>query len=832
MACGPNNSADPNIEYRLFYALSSANVSDPLTATEYNFGDTAGDGGGNAAFGFVISGLDPGVEYTFWLYQYNSSASLFSEPTEVSVVTGGGSTGPVDSEPTEAAPTPTEDGTNVISMYSDAYTDVSVDTWLTPWSSGQLEDLQIDGNPTKRYYNLNFIGIETVANPIDASEMDYIHLDVWSPNATVFRVKLVDLGSSVEGELAFNIPQNQWESLEIPLEDFADPSMVTNAANLLTVRNSLQQLILSGTPAGTLEVFVDNIYFGKESEVGSETFTFNNGTWTPEIPFGVSTIADEIVVTNGSVDFNQAISANNLTVNTGATVNVSNTLFVNSSISNNGTIVFKSETNSFGQLAELNGTISGTGLFTVERYIPANRSFRFISAALDSESSIYNNWQESGNSPEGYGTHITGSVSGDNGFDATATGNASLFEFNNANQTWSAISNTNATNLVAGKAYRLYVRGDRNIDLTDNSAQSETSLRASGSLKVGDVLIDNLSETANEFSFISNPYQATVDMSSLTYSNVESGFYWVWDPNVNDDGAYVVVDLSDGSNPSTSLANQYLQPGQAAFVKTLANGSASMTFTEASKNVNEVSNTVFSQNNEPKLNLRLYESQSLQNGEIAYDAIGIRFNANASNAVTHEDAPKMGNPSENLARLENNNFLSIENRQLPETTDELGLAVYNYNHTNYTFEADLSDFDENTSVYLKDNYTDSQTLLENGLNYIEFSVDASIPESLSMNRFSISVENTTLSISDENFENFSVYPNPVTNQQFTIQSGQLSGENANLKLYNISGQVVLTRAVKADQDRLQIQTDGISSGIYIVEFIQGEQIYREKLIIK
>ncbi|WP_127844106.1 hypothetical protein [Psychroflexus aestuariivivens] len=95
LACGPNNVGDANIEYRLFYALTSANVADPLSATEYNFGDTAGDGGGTSAFGFVISGLDPGVEYTFWLYQYNSSTSLFSEPNEVSVVTGGGSSSTV-----------------------------------------------------------------------------------------------------------------------------------------------------------------------------------------------------------------------------------------------------------------------------------------------------------------------------------------------------------------------------------------------------------------------------------------------------------------------------------------------------------------------------------------------------------------------------------------------------------------------------------------------------------------------------------------------------------------------------------------------------------------
>ena len=58
-----------------------------------------------------------------------------------------------------AAPTPTLPASNVISMFSDAYTNVAVDTWLTGWSSGNLEDVLIAGNATKRYYNLNFVQI-------------------------------------------------------------------------------------------------------------------------------------------------------------------------------------------------------------------------------------------------------------------------------------------------------------------------------------------------------------------------------------------------------------------------------------------------------------------------------------------------------------------------------------------------------------------------------------------------------------------------------------------------------------------------------------------------
>ena len=269
LACGPNQ-VDGNIVYRLYYDLSSAGVTDPITeANEYVFGSTAGDGGGFGPFGFVISGLDPGVEYTFWLYQYDTLLDLFSNgaavATQVSGAGGGGG-----NEPLTAAPDPIEDPADVISMFSDVYTDVPVDTWLTPWSAAVLEDVLIDGNPTKKYTNVDFLGIETTgANLIDASDMDFFHIDVWTPNMTTFRVKLVDFGADgqfgggddSEHEIIFeNLPLNEWNSLQISFDGFVG----------LTNRENLAQLILSGLPVGAGTLFVDNVYYSKTPVTSNE----------------------------------------------------------------------------------------------------------------------------------------------------------------------------------------------------------------------------------------------------------------------------------------------------------------------------------------------------------------------------------------------------------------------------------------------------------------------------------------------------------------------------------------------------------------------------------
>jgi len=268
LACGPNNVGG-DIVYRLFYALSSAGVSNPIAdASEYTFGSTGGDGGGVGPFGFVMTGLNPGVEYTFWLYQYNTSSSVFSDGasvvTQVSGAGGGGG-----NEPLTAAPDPTEDPADVISMFSDVYTDVPVDTWLTSWSAATLTDVLIDGNPTKKYTNVDFFGVETIANQIDASEMEFFHIDVWTPNMNVFRVKLVDFGpdgafgggDDTEHEIVFdNLAQGEWNSLQIPLDDFVG----------LASRENIAQLILSGTPPGAGILYIDNVYYSKASTGGGD----------------------------------------------------------------------------------------------------------------------------------------------------------------------------------------------------------------------------------------------------------------------------------------------------------------------------------------------------------------------------------------------------------------------------------------------------------------------------------------------------------------------------------------------------------------------------------
>jgi hypothetical protein len=186
--------------------------------------------------------------------------------------------------PEVAAPAPDLDAGAVISLFSDAYDDVLVDTWSAPWDNTDYAEVEIEGNATKQYSNFVYAGIEFTTEPIDATDMTHIHLHVWTPDligVTPFKVKLVDAGAdgdilttgdNDEGEVLLNyesIPamaQSEWASLLIPLENMVTPL----TQETFTQTAHLAQLILAD---GLTTVYVDNVLFfnANYTSIGDET---------------------------------------------------------------------------------------------------------------------------------------------------------------------------------------------------------------------------------------------------------------------------------------------------------------------------------------------------------------------------------------------------------------------------------------------------------------------------------------------------------------------------------------------------------------------------------
>ncbi len=176
-----------------------------------------------------------------------------------------------------SAPTPTRDPANVISVFSDAYTNVPVDFYNGFFAPFQTTlggaDLNIGGDNIIRYTDLNFVATEFKNPPVDASEMTHLHVDIQVENPITsgdfITIELGDFGpdqsfgggDDSSGRVTINadaLSTRTWLSFDIPLADFG-----------LTSRSNLAQIffITDGTnpslPGNITEILVDNMYFYK-----------------------------------------------------------------------------------------------------------------------------------------------------------------------------------------------------------------------------------------------------------------------------------------------------------------------------------------------------------------------------------------------------------------------------------------------------------------------------------------------------------------------------------------------------------------------------------------
>lgn len=165
------------------------------------------------------------------------------------------------------APRPTRNQANVISIFSDAYTNVPVNYYngyWQPWQTTVSNDFSVLGDRILSYGIFNFVGIEFSAPTINANNMTNLHMDVYFPGAVApgrqLRVIVVDFGANgaysggddTRHSTTFTTPtlvSQNWVSIDIPFS--AMPGLAS--------RSHLAQIILEGGDGSV--IYVDNVYF-------------------------------------------------------------------------------------------------------------------------------------------------------------------------------------------------------------------------------------------------------------------------------------------------------------------------------------------------------------------------------------------------------------------------------------------------------------------------------------------------------------------------------------------------------------------------------------------
>jgi len=205
--------------------------------------------------------------------------------------------------PTVAAPVPTQASANVLSIFSDSYTNVAGTNFFPNWGQQTVvSQVKIAGNNTLHYAGLNYEGTQLASNQ-NVSAYGFLHVDYYSTNSNSLQVFLISPGP-VQTSYNLTVPTSGWNSADIPLSAFS-PVDLTN----------LMQLMFVGDGN---DVYLDNIFFWKIPPVpavaaptptypASKVVSIFSNAYTPALPninyfpnWGQSTVVTQVPISGNN----------------------------------------------------------------------------------------------------------------------------------------------------------------------------------------------------------------------------------------------------------------------------------------------------------------------------------------------------------------------------------------------------------------------------------------------------------------------------------------------------------------------------------------------------
>ena len=185
--------------------------------------------------------------------------------------------------PSTAAPTPTHNAVDVISLFSDAYTDVASNR-NPGWGEFVAAETHASNEVLK---TTNFIPF-AIATPIDITGHT-LHVDVWLPqlpsSGAGLLIKILDAANGPhEGNFIYsvaNITAGQWNSIDIEITNFNQIQGTWDT----TAQGRVDQVLLDIVDDTTM--YVDNIYFWKLPTAGLDDNILNSLKMYPNPAKGV-----------------------------------------------------------------------------------------------------------------------------------------------------------------------------------------------------------------------------------------------------------------------------------------------------------------------------------------------------------------------------------------------------------------------------------------------------------------------------------------------------------------------------------------------------------------
>ena len=210
-----------------------------------------GAGAAGTAVNVVVPNLLPNTEYNFSVIATDTKGNA-ADAIQVAAKTA---VAPA------AAPKPSFTGKSAVAIFCDELVGgpaIAIGGWgqSTIVTNGELAA----GDHVQYLSNFNYLGWE-LTPAVNATDMEYLHLDIYSTSMTSIKVTPISPGH--EQLIEKSLTSGEWTSLDIALSEYAAAGIEWN--------NVFQFKFDGGNGSG--DFFVDNVYFYKN--VGQGTATAN-----------------------------------------------------------------------------------------------------------------------------------------------------------------------------------------------------------------------------------------------------------------------------------------------------------------------------------------------------------------------------------------------------------------------------------------------------------------------------------------------------------------------------------------------------------------------------
>ena len=859
----------------------------PVNETTYVAGGSLGLGTviyvGAITTAAVATGLTPNTIYDFYVYAYNSTGSCPVNYNVTSPLTGSKQTcvtvptaNSVSFITTSGFTANWSSVTNATGYLVEVFTDSSLTNYVTGYPSivSTVTSLAVTGlSYGSYYYRISAIGAEDCSSPV-SNVIGPIVLTCETPTSVAASTTVTGTtSSSITAEFtAASVTPTGYLVVRTTTNTQPNPvagttyTVGSNAIGYIEYVNTLAgSWTSSGLTANATYYYWVFSYINGNCTGGpvysSSAASFNENanqvnTWTGTVSDSWNTIGnwstssvptstDNIVIDSNTT--NETILDTNFTLAAGQKLSISGTgtLTINATskltiagIADFGgkSVTLKSNSSGTATLGQVTGTLTGATNVTVERYIPAKRAWRAITAPLKGyiNSTITSSWMNNNQSgvSDATGMLVFGPTTN---WGIQMAPNYNLLTYN-ANDTWSGVSMPIASSTLftstINNAFMAFITGPFGSSNIASGATA-TTLKANGQLITGTQTYANLASTA--YSFIGNPYASPISPSAILTDNANFSNIWVWDPQLASHGAYIVYSGSAYSNTSGSYTSgQPMQSGQAFFVKPSI--SSDFTISESHKS-SMVDNGLFDRNQiDPQL-LRVNLHKELQNQWKSFDAAMVLFDSNDSNDVDSKDATKMFNSMDNITVQNNGKALMADHRLLPSVQDVINLRISEMSvGVPYKLAINTDQFvDLGLNATLEDLFTNtSLPIALNGM-VTEYQFVTTANTQSSGDRFRI-VFGPALSSNSSIKSPIGVSPNPFTGNHLNINIEGIPEGDFNYSISNVMGQLIEKGNLKTTENNFSYSLNiknSIPNGVYVLNIIdQNKKEYSFKIIKK